>query len=50
MVKATPKGKQVAARADEILGTPPPALSALSAKDLEALIRVLKKIPPDDHR
>lgn len=50
MVKATPKGKQVAARADEILGTPPPALNDLSPKDLETLVRVLAKIRPDDQR
>lgn len=48
MVKATPKGKQFAARADEILGTPPPALNDLSPKDLETLVRVLAKIRPDD--
>ena len=48
MVKATRKGKQVAARADEILGTPPPALEALSPKDLDTLVSVLGRIQPDD--
>jgi DNA-binding MarR family transcriptional regulator len=41
LVEATRKGKEMARRADEILGTPPPALSALSADDLEALRRIL---------
>jgi DNA-binding MarR family transcriptional regulator len=46
MVEATRKGKNVARRADEILGTPPGALSALSTEDLEALRRVLTSIVP----
>jgi DNA-binding MarR family transcriptional regulator len=41
LVEATRKGKDMARRADEILGTPPAALSALSADDLEALRRIL---------
>lgn len=41
MVEATRKGKSLARRADEILGTPPPALSALDADDLETLRRIL---------
>jgi DNA-binding MarR family transcriptional regulator len=44
MVETTRKGKQLAARADEILGTPPPALGALSPKDLDVLVGVLSKI------
>jgi len=44
IVEATRKGKTVAKRANEILGTPPPALSALSAKDLENLRRLLAGI------
>jgi DNA-binding MarR family transcriptional regulator len=47
MVETTRKGKQVAARAEEILGTPPSALYALSEKDLEVLLGVLAKIEPD---
>ncbi len=35
VVEATRKGKELARRADAILATPPPALSALSADDLE---------------
>ena len=44
VVEATRKGKDMARRADEILGTPPPALSALSTDDLEALRRILKSV------
>jgi DNA-binding MarR family transcriptional regulator len=41
VVEATRKGKEMARRADAILSTPPPALSALSTDDLEALRRIL---------
>ena len=34
----------MARRADEILATPPPMLSALSAKDLETLRRILRTV------
>jgi DNA-binding MarR family transcriptional regulator len=44
IVEATRKGKDMARRADAILGTPPPALSALSADDLEALQRILERV------
>jgi DNA-binding MarR family transcriptional regulator len=44
LVEATRKGKDMARRADEILGTPPPALSALSPDDLEALRRILTHV------
>jgi DNA-binding MarR family transcriptional regulator len=44
VVEATLKGKEMARRADAILGTPPPALSALSTDDLEALRRILKSV------
>jgi DNA-binding MarR family transcriptional regulator len=44
VVEATRKGKDLARRADAILGTPPPALSALSADDLEALRRILTSV------
>jgi DNA-binding MarR family transcriptional regulator len=46
LVEATRKGKALARRADEILGTPPPALSALAADDLEALRRILEQVRP----
>src|SRR3954454_23509891 len=44
VVEATRKGKEMARRADAILGTPPPALSALSSDDLEALRRILERV------
>jgi DNA-binding MarR family transcriptional regulator len=44
LVEATRKGKDMARRADEILGTPPPALSARSPDDLEALRRILTRV------
>lgn len=44
LVEATRKGKSLARRANEILDTPPAALSALSGEDLEALRRVLSSI------
>jgi len=48
VVEATPKGKQLARRADEILATPPPALSALSTDDLETLRRILESVTSPD--
>jgi DNA-binding MarR family transcriptional regulator len=44
VVEATRKGKDMARRADTILATPPPALSALSTDDLEALRRILTSV------
>lgn len=44
VVEATRKGKEMARRADAILGTPPPGLSALSADDLGALRRILESV------
>jgi DNA-binding MarR family transcriptional regulator len=44
VVEATRKGKEMARRADTILATPPPALSALGADDLEALRRILESV------
>jgi DNA-binding MarR family transcriptional regulator len=41
VVEATRKGKDMARRADAILGTPPAELSALSEDDLETLRRIL---------
>jgi DNA-binding MarR family transcriptional regulator len=43
LVEPTRKGKQLARRADEILATPPPALSALGDDDLETLRRILSQ-------
>jgi DNA-binding MarR family transcriptional regulator len=44
VVEATRKGKEMARRADAILGTPPPGLSALSADDLQTLRRILESV------
>jgi DNA-binding MarR family transcriptional regulator len=44
LVEATRKGKETARRAEAILGTPPPALDALSTKDLETLVKILHKV------
>jgi DNA-binding MarR family transcriptional regulator len=48
VVEATRKGKDMARRADEILGTPPAALSSLGADDLEALRRILARVGAAD--
>jgi hypothetical protein len=44
VVEATRKGKTLARRADEILATPPPALTELSGDDLDALRRILDDV------
>ena len=44
LVEATRKGKTLARKANEILGTPPAALSSLGEEDLEALRRLLTSI------
>jgi DNA-binding MarR family transcriptional regulator len=44
LVEATRKGKELARRADTILATPPPALSALGPDELEALRRMLERV------
>jgi DNA-binding MarR family transcriptional regulator len=41
LVEVTRKGRDIARRADAILATPPPGLSALSPEELEALQRIL---------
>jgi DNA-binding MarR family transcriptional regulator len=48
LVEATRKGKGMARRADAILGTPPPALDALSAGDLDELRRILESVTTDN--
>ena len=47
LVEATRKGKALARRADEILATPPAALSDLSAEDLETLRQILGRAQPN---
>jgi DNA-binding MarR family transcriptional regulator len=44
VVEVTRKGENMAKRADALLSTPPPALSALGADDLEALRRILTSV------
>ena len=44
VVEATRKGKEIARRADAILATPPPGLSALSDEDLETLRQMLGRV------
>jgi DNA-binding MarR family transcriptional regulator len=48
VVEATRRGKTLARRADDILATPPAALSALTSDDLEALQRILERLPSRD--
>jgi DNA-binding MarR family transcriptional regulator len=43
LVEATRKGKALARRAEAILATPPPSLSALDADDLATLREILTK-------
>jgi DNA-binding MarR family transcriptional regulator len=44
LVEVTPAGSDLARRADEILSTPPPGLTALTAKDLATLKRILERV------
>ena len=44
LVETTRKGKALARRADDILATPPAALSELSGDDLDALQRILGQV------
>ena len=46
MVEATAKGKRLARKAEDLLGTPPPALTDLSSRDLEALNGILDRLIP----
>jgi DNA-binding MarR family transcriptional regulator len=44
LVEATRKGKAMARRAEEILATPPAALTAVNADDLDELRRILSGV------
>jgi DNA-binding MarR family transcriptional regulator len=44
VVEATRKGKELARRANAILATPPPSLSAMSRDDLETLRGILERV------
>lgn len=46
LVEATAKGKRLAQKANDILGTPPPELTDLSVSDLEALNSLLDRLFP----
>ena len=48
VVEATRRGKTLARRADDILATPPAALSALAGDDLQALQRILERLASRD--
>jgi DNA-binding MarR family transcriptional regulator len=43
----TARGRKIARRADKILATPPPGLTALSAEQLTTLARILERISGD---
>jgi len=49
LVEVTRKGKDVARRADKILGTPPPALASLGPDDVAALVELLAEIAGQTH-
>jgi DNA-binding MarR family transcriptional regulator len=44
IVEATPEGKELARRANEILATPPEGLRALDPDELAALRRILERV------
>ena len=48
IVSATPEGLATAARAEALLGTPPPALLALSPADLAVLDRIMASLAAQD--
>jgi DNA-binding MarR family transcriptional regulator len=48
IVTATPEGRRAAARANAILGTPPPVLLALPPADLAALARITAALTDQD--
>ncbi len=50
VVEVTAKGKQLARRAEAILGRPPPGLGALPAEDLQVLRAILEKVAADRPR
>jgi DNA-binding MarR family transcriptional regulator len=50
VVEATRKGKEIAKRANAIMSTPPPALSALAPDELGELRRILTQLDADAER
>lgn len=49
LVEVTRKGRELARRADKILGTPPPGLVALDPEEAEALLRILRAVAERPH-
>jgi DNA-binding MarR family transcriptional regulator len=47
LVELTTRGRQLARRADKILATPPPGLTALSTEQLTTLAQILERISGD---
>jgi DNA-binding MarR family transcriptional regulator len=46
LVEVTRKGEGLARRAEAILSTPPPSLTALSSEDLESLVDIVERSSP----
>lgn len=49
LVEVTRRGKELARRADKILGTPPPGLVTLDPQEAEALLRILRAVAERPH-
>lgn len=49
LVEVTRKGRELARRADKILGTPPPGLVALDPAEAEELLRILRAVAESPH-
>jgi len=49
LVEVTRKGKELARRANKILGAPPPGLVALDPAEAEALLRILQAVAEPSH-
>ena len=50
LAELTARGRQLARRADKILATPPPGLTALSTEQLTTLAQILERISGDSSR
>ena len=48
LAEVTARGRQLARRADKILATPPPGLTALSTEQLTTLAQILERISCDN--
>lgn len=48
LAELTARGRQLARRADKILATPPPGLTALSTEQLTTLAQILERISGDN--